>query len=95
MPCRISLTMSYEEAERLLHSHRIGKTAFQHVKVPTLAALCQANCISVAGTGHRSNGSKVKSDYIKAIMQFVSYQKKLSHQNADLNPPRETKRAAA
>jgi phage gp29-like protein len=61
-------------AERLLKSKIIAQTAFQKFSVETLAKLCEAYGMPVRATGQKPMGSKKKSDYIAAIMCFVSLQ---------------------
>jgi len=63
--------MAYDAAQKLLHAKIVGKTAFQHFPVSTLAELCSTYELSVTGTGRRPKGSKKKSDYIDAIFRWV------------------------
>jgi len=66
--------MNLAAAERLLKSRIITQTAFQNFSVETLAKLCEAYGMLVRATSQKPMGLKKKSDYIAAIMCFVSLQ---------------------
>lgn len=70
---RAHFKMDSAAAEQLLNSKTITKTAFQGFPINTLAKLCEAHGISVRATGQKPKGSKKKSDYIAAIVRFVSH----------------------
>jgi 5'(3')-deoxyribonucleotidase len=66
--------MTYDAAEKLLHSKKVANTAFQAFPINTLRKLCSEYKISVIATGQRPKGSTSKADYITAIFNFVSRQ---------------------
>ena len=66
--------MDLAAAERLLKSKIIAKTAFQKLLIETLAKLCEAYRMPVRATSQKPMGLKKKSNYIAAIVCFVSLQ---------------------
>lgn len=66
--------MPYDAAVKLFLSDKINKTAFQNLPIVTLAKLCDEHKLPVEGTGKRLNQLKKKSDYVDAIITFVSRQ---------------------
>jgi hypothetical protein len=65
--------MSYDAAVKLFLSDKINKTAFQNLPIAILVKLCDEHALPVEGTGKMLNRLK-KSDYVHAIITFVSRQ---------------------
>jgi hypothetical protein len=70
--------MSYDAAVKLFLSDKINKTAFQNLPIATLVKLCDEHELRVEPTGKRLNRLKKKSDYVDAIITFVSRQSSTS-----------------
>lgn len=77
--------MTLAAAERLLRSKVVARTAFQIFPIETLTKLCEEHGMVVQATSRKPKGSKKKSDYIAAIIRYVSHRSamvynKWSHQ---------------